>query len=67
MGSEGRWRPTTAIVPHTHLPLEVSAEKETNKTAGGLVPRGSEDITECRPEGVRSARADSPPRSLLRT
>lgn len=73
MGSGGRWRPTTATVPHTHLPLEVSVEKETSKkgkfpllSAGGLDPRGSEDITQCRPKGV-SAQADSPPRSLLRT
>lgn len=67
MGSGGRWGPTTTVVHHTHLPLEVAAEKETSKTAGGLVPRGSEDITQCRPESVRSARVDSPPRSLLRT
>ena len=65
VGSGGRRRPTTATVPHTHL-LEVSAEKETSKTAGGLDPRGSEDITQCRPKGV-NAHADSSPRSLLRT
>lgn len=66
MGSGGRRRPATATVPHTHLPLEVSVEKETSKTAGGLDPRGSEDIKQCRPKGV-SAHADSAPRSLLRT
>lgn len=70
MGSGGGLRPTTAIVHHTHLPLEVSAGKETNENPGGPVPRPGEVITQHRPEGVRTGlecTCDSPPRSLLRT
>lgn len=70
MGSGGGLRPTTAIVHHTHLPLEVSAGKETNENPGGPVPRPGEVITQHRPEGVKTGlecTCDSPPRSLLRT